>query len=298
MASLRSAWRAALRDPLAQFLIAGAALVLLQRAMPGRHTPPTDEKRIVVDSALEDSAVVSFTRSAGRSPTDVERARLLDDAVDEEILFREAKGMHLDDDDVVVRRRLVQKAEFLVDDVRPVPEPTPADLAAYLAAHAAAYTSPLLVSFEHVFFSRERRGANAERDARRTLDRLAQDPEAAHDGDAFLGGDSFRERSSRDIDGLFGNAAGAAITALPEGLWSGPVTSAYGVHLVRVVLRREPAVAPLDQVRSRVRQALVDERREENRKAARAALRATYVVERRAAPGGGAATQAMNDLRP
>jgi hypothetical protein len=277
---------AVFRDPLAQFLLVGAVLVTARRTTVGPRAPSVDEdgRRIVVDAAFADSVARDFERSAGRPLTDVQRARMIDDAVDEEILFREAKAMHLDEDDAIVRRRLVQKAEFLVDDLRPIPEPNSEDLQAYLAVHAESYRLPLQIDFRHVFFSRQHRGSKAEGDARAALERLERDPEARVQGDVFLAGDSFTERSPRDIDGLLGSGVGNAIGAQPPRRWSGPIASTYGFHLVFVERRREPGVPALEQVRAQVRQAVIDERREANRREARAALRARYVIDDR---GGG-----------
>ena len=292
--------RAALRDPLAQFLFAGALLVVAQRSIARPRASGDDgaHPRIVVDAAFVQSATGAFERSAGRPPTDTERGRLIEDAVDEEILFREAKVMRLDDGDAIVRRRLLQKAEFLIDDLRPIPEPTDAELTAYLGAHAAAYRSPLQLGFRHVFFSSDRRGAGAERDAQHALERLEHDGDANVEGDPFLAGETVTERSLRDVDGLLGSGVGDTLAAQAVGRWIGPIHSSYGFHVVRVESRREPTDPPLDQVRTRVRQALVDERRESNRRDARAALRARYVIERTdgaTVSPADRATHAMND---
>jgi hypothetical protein len=48
-----------------------------------------------------------------RSPTASESDRLVADYVREEVLYREALALGLDRDDLVVRRRLVQKMEML-----------------------------------------------------------------------------------------------------------------------------------------------------------------------------------------
>jgi hypothetical protein len=290
--------RSALRDPLAQFLLAGALLVAVQRATTARRAPDADgeNRRIVVDAAFVEAVSRNAERAAGRPLDEAQRARWVADAVDEEILFREAKAMHLDADDAIVRRRLVQKAEFLLDDLRPIPEPTDAQLETYLAAHAETYRSPLKLSFRHIFFSSAGRGADAERDAERALDRLTLDPGAKVTADVFLAGASFEERSLRDIDGLLGSGVGDAIAAQPLGRWSGPVRSAYGVHDVRVESRREPTVPPLAQVRAQVRQALIDERRENDRRDARAALRTRYVIDDRGGWNAPTPAHAMNDV--
>ena len=58
----------------------------------------------------------TFTRTWQRPPTETELKGLVDDYVREEIATREALAMGLDRDDTVIRRRLRQKLEFLVED--------------------------------------------------------------------------------------------------------------------------------------------------------------------------------------
>jgi hypothetical protein len=65
--------------------------------------------------------------------------------------------MGLDRDDTIVRRRLRQKLEFLIPDLASqIAPPTEPDLAAYFDQHADTYRGAPTVSFEQVFFDRER----------------------------------------------------------------------------------------------------------------------------------------------
>ena len=50
--------------------------------------------------------------------------------------------MGLDKDDTIVRRRLAQKVEFLMDDVSGVTEPDDVTLQAYYDKHAERYREP------------------------------------------------------------------------------------------------------------------------------------------------------------
>ena len=68
-----------------------------------------------------------------RPPTPNELGRLVDNRVQEEILYREALAMGLDKDDTIVRRRMAQKMEFLAEDVSAAHEPTTEELKAWFA---------------------------------------------------------------------------------------------------------------------------------------------------------------------
>lgn len=53
----------------------------------------------------------------------------------EEIYYRKALAMGIDQDDTIIRQRLRQKLEFLLEDTGAQVEPTDADLEAYIAAN-------------------------------------------------------------------------------------------------------------------------------------------------------------------
>ena len=83
--------------------------------------------------------VIGFSRTWQRPPTREELEGLIRDRVREEVYYREAVAMGLDQDDPVIRRRLQQKLEFVTDDVAALAEPTDAELAEYLKTHADTF---------------------------------------------------------------------------------------------------------------------------------------------------------------
>jgi parvulin-like peptidyl-prolyl isomerase len=54
------------------------------------------------------------------------------------------------------------------------------------------------------------------------------------------------------VDQTFGATFGAQLVAAPVGEWSGPVESAYGLHLVRVLARTELRLPEFDELRDRL----------------------------------------------
>ena len=172
--------------------------------------------KIVVTQSQIESMVVGFSRTWMRPPTQEEMQGLVDDYVREEVLYREAKAMGLDQDDVIVRRRMRQKFEFLAEDLaaRTGP-PTDQELEAYLRQHADKYREEPSFSFEHIFFSREKRGASAEAEAKAMLARLsgkngAIDIEKL--GDAFLLPSRFEKTSAGETARLFGEKFAKELT--------------------------------------------------------------------------------------
>ena len=54
------------------------------------------------------------------------------------------------------------------------------------------------------------------------------------------------------VDGVFGTGFFDRLAELPVGVWTGPVQSSYGVHLVQIVERVPARTPPLEEIRDAV----------------------------------------------
>jgi hypothetical protein len=175
--------------------------------------------------------------------------------IDDELLYREARALGLDQNDGVVRRRLIQKMGFFLEEQAGMQDPGDGALQQYLDAHATDFTDKSSVSFAQAFFSRSRRGARAESDARQALAQLqsgkTKAEAASSQGDPCPVGER-KARSVSELDKDFGPGFGDQLANAPDGVWSGPVRSAYGFHLVYVTERTPGRVRPLGEVRAQV----------------------------------------------
>lgn len=269
----RSVVRTLLREPLVHFLFIGAALFAF--------TAVSDSgARLEIRIAAAEVAQLAayWEAQAQRKPTPAELQGLIDERINEEILAREAVRLGLEQDDVIVRRRLAQKMAFISEDLAVVAEPSEAELRRYFETNRTAYVSPDLYAFRHVFFSPTTRGDKAQRDAELSLQRLVSGADANAIGDPFMLQREFADISHADLARDFGPAFAKAITAATPGAWSGPVASAFGFHLVRVESRVSAVAAHFDEVRDRVREDYVAQRRKDANAAGRRELRHRYRV--------------------
>jgi hypothetical protein len=252
--------RNALREPLLQFLVLGLALFLLFEW----RGSGTGSSRIVVTSGQIEQFASGFARTWQRPPTQAELKGLVDEHVKEEIATREAIATGLDRDDTIIRRRLRQKLEFLAEDAADQAPPTDAEVQGWLEAHPDAFRTESQVAFRQVLVSRERRGTGAPAEAERLLTRLrAAGPgaDAAHLGDPTMLPAEMQLVPVREVRLTFGDGFAHAIEALAPGQWSGPVDSAYGLHLVLVTERVAAGKPDLSAIRSEVEREVVTERR-------------------------------------
>jgi peptidyl-prolyl cis-trans isomerase C len=273
--------RRVLREPLVQFVLAGA-LLFTAYGLAGWGGTEAD-KRIVVRAADIEGLAATWRQQWGRAPTREELKRLIEAHVRDEILYREALALGLDRNDTIVRRRLMQKMEFIGEGVVADDAPPAAELERFFRAEAERYREPAKVSFSHVYFSRDRRGERAEPDARAALRALRSPAGDTVDGvglgDPFLLRSDYAERSQRDVGEIFGAPFAGAVFQLEPGAWQGPIESAYGVHLVRVRKRSESRLPALEAIRPRVLADWRERRRKEANGDFYAQLRARYDVE-------------------
>ena len=268
-----------LREPLVHFLLLGALLFGWSAWQDGGAAAGSN--RIVVTPGVVDYLAAGFSRTWQRPPSDIELKGLIDEHVKEEIAAREAMAMGLDRDDIVIKRRLRQKLEFLlVDDAAAAP-PTDAELKAWLDRNPESFRIEPTLAFRQVLLRPERRGASMMADATKLLARLhASGPDVATQdlGDASMLPAETPLQPLREVAISFGQDFADALMKLAPGQWSGPVESSFGLHLVLVRERTDGAAADLATVRPLVEREVLAERRKAELQALYERMLAKYAV--------------------
>ena len=268
------------REPFLHFLALGV-LIFLARGFFG-GTP--ERYHITIAPADVRRIASGYEWQFGRPPNTAELRHLVDRHVEEEILYREALAMGLDQGDEIVRRRVVQKLQFLQEDLVIVPEPNEETLQSFYEQHGARYDDPARVTLRHLYFSPDLDGAARARSrAAETLALLKQsDSEQLLDaGDPFPGQGHYSSIGATGLSRVFGNSElSRAVFGLPIREWRGPLRSGYGWHVVNVDHVEPRRRRPLAEVRDQVRVDYVEERRRELNAATLAEIKQKYVVVR------------------
>jgi hypothetical protein len=272
-----------LREPLVHFLLIGAALFGLNAWLGGGDKPSAGASGgpapvIMVTRADIEPLVVNFRRQNDREPTAAELRALADQFVHDEVIYREALALGLDKGDTVVRRRLQQKMEFILDDVS-IEVPTDDQLKDYMARNMDTYGTDPQVAFRHVFVNVADRGAAGEAHARALLERLRQGTDAAGLGDQSPLQTEYPLSALSKITADYGDAFGRALMSAPTNSWAGPFTSKLGLHLVYVETIEKPQLKSLDQMRGMAKRGWELERREQLKEAAYEKMRQRYEVK-------------------
>ena len=250
-----------LREPLAQFFLLGLLLFFVYET----KSPPAevDSKVIRIDRDVLINHMQYRSKSFEYekfslmldqlSPMQTEK--LLEEFIREEVLFREAKSLNLNEKDYIIRQRLVQKVEYLL---RASEIKRPVNLEEFYAVNKDRYLTPRKITFTHIFFGKKERGSwsESERSAENLLTDFLSKPwdkgTEIKSGDRFVFHKNYVDKSSEHISSHFGKGFSDALFELGIGTWEGPIKSAYGYHIVYVSNISEERVKNLEEIYDQV----------------------------------------------
>ena len=284
-----------IREPLLHFLIIGAGLFVLFYQVSDPQIRE-DQNKIIVTLAEIEQLRNQWQQQWKRPPTNEELQGMIDAYIRETILYREALALGLDKDDIIIRRRLGQKLEFIFKDLAEQIEPDEAELQQHLEDNITRYTDSIRSTFDHVYFNPDKRGADISGDAAETLELLKNEAAVTDPlslGDRFLYQYNFENQSKQQIARVFGREFAENLDNLEVGQWSGPVESGYGLHLVFLSDRAEPQAPTLEAVRDKVRWDLLALRQKELDTAFYEDLLQRYEIEIESSNGEPTATDAI-----
>ena len=252
------------KEPLFHFLIIGA-LIFVVFSMLNKNEPAVSGNMIIVSTADIEQLSGNWSKRWNRPPTETELKGLVDSYIKEEVYYREALALGLDKNDTILRRRLMQKMEFLTNDLAELSTPDQSELNKYLLDNHEKYQLPARVSFSHIYFSLDKRGVRAFEDAKNALPQL-NELSTPDRGDSFMLPYDFVQKTSFEVERLFGAAFAEQLLSLDTNSWQGPIASGYGFHLVRISEKTDSRMPELFSVIDKVRSDLMLERRQKMNK--------------------------------
>ena len=192
-----------------------------------------------------------------------EKSHLLQVHIKEEVLYREALSLGLNDKDYVIKQRLIQKMEYLLadDDLDPQALSTEA-VAAYFERNTQRYSTPSTVTFSHVFIDASQHGKDeAQQQATQLKNTLIQTQvpfeQASRHGERFVYFTNYVEREASFIASHFGQTfADTLFNMQASNQWQGPIRSDYGLHIVLLAKQQSGGVPTLNSIYAKVAQDL------------------------------------------
>jgi hypothetical protein len=264
------------REPLLHFLLIGFALFLYYDLVGSGDSEAPAVKRIIVSSGHVEQLMANFERTWSRPPTEQELDAMVDSHVREEVFYREAMAMGLDQNDPMVRRRMRMKLEFMLEDLSGQ-DASDEVLSDFLQRNSDSFRDEAQLTLRQVYLNPDQR-PDLENDAGQLLSRLRDGsaPEAL--GDHTLAPRTYQLAPQSEIARDFGDEFARQVAALPVGDWSGPVYSPFGAHLVRIEARIDARLPELAEIRDEVLREYLVEKREQQKDLAYAKLREGYEV--------------------
>ena len=221
-----------------------------------RFSYDEDLNQIIIPDDEILGLIDTWRDQVGRDPSDEEIVRIINNLVNEEILYREALKLELDKNDRIIKRRLAQKVEFLKqDDI----QPSPADLENFYVENKSKYMVEDLFTFSHHFFSAQ---DNSDIRAKESLIKISNG--FAVDSDPFILGNDLNFMSKSDLQQNFGVSFYESLSLINENQGSGPISSDYGLDIVFIKKKIDGYVPRLNQIYQKVYSDYLIMKRREN----------------------------------
>ena len=264
-----------LREPVIHFIVAGALLYLAALFFRGDELLPEDEALIHIDreallNFMQFRANAFDAEAFGRTLDNMSEEELdflIEEYLTEEVLYREAQALNLEQSDYIIRQRMVQKMQFLLTDLAGGESAfTEEELNSYFAANQLAWEVLPSATFTHVFFDSTRRGDS---DAFNAAESLRQDFNSRSVGFNDIDGEGDRfpflknhvERTFEYVQGQFGPQFVEQLATLEASAqWQGPLQSVFGWHIVLLTETLPARIPELEEVREQVEADYVRER--------------------------------------
>lgn len=253
-----SLFQKTLKDPLFHFLILGG-LLFGAVSIWGTGSKPQDE--IVITQAGQQHLADLFALTWQRKPSVTELENLVEEHIKEEVYYREALMLGLDDNDTIVRRRLRQKLEFMQEDLSGLQDPAEDELRAYFASHEDQYRTNRILSFKQVLISPKK--LDAKRVAKLQIeDKLISGIAPESLSRSSLLPVSMNLESEKSIMNTFGSDFMEQISTMEIRKWAGPIYSGFGTHFINISLDQPAKPLTFEQARSKVGIDLIQSQRE------------------------------------
>lgn len=258
------------KEPLLHFFIAGVVLYSLVDIF----APTSSRDNYAID--VNPSVMVRFLQFQNKAFNTqlaqqkwqglgkTEKQSIVTDYIREEVMYREALNMGLDSDDQIIRRRLIQKIEFInAGFTSPAAGIDEKVLSSYFNENTSDYLIDESMTFSHVFFDKNlgKNQETAQEQAKKMLLQLNQQvvpfEQASQFGQRFFFHRNYVDRTQNFVASHFGLEFSQQIFTLkPSNTWYGPIQSKYGSHLVMVKNNHPVRIPALEEVAPQVLQDL------------------------------------------
>jgi len=237
------------REPIVFFILVGGLFYILNIWLTKKSIP--EEKKIEISLSQVQQLSAQFSKTWMRQATDEELQALIQDHIRDEVYYREAIAMGLDNNDAVIRRRMRQKLEMLLNDMAAARVPSDQVLTNYMNENAEKFSKDPIITFQQIYLNPDKR-PDVSADAVAILNQLKSGENSDSLGDPTMLGYAFSEYTQSAIARQFGGEFAQQIIKLKPGDWQGPIYSGMGVHIVKIDVFTPGEMPKLSEIRDKV----------------------------------------------
>ncbi|RLU03877.1 MAG: peptidyl-prolyl cis-trans isomerase [Ketobacter sp.] len=231
-----------LREPLVQFLLLGGLIFGADLWVTSQQDDP---RLIVVDDARYQELQQIFVEGQGREPSANEMKNMIVKWAENEVLYREALSMGLENGDDMIRNRIILKLRNILFNNAIAENPTEGELTEFFEFHRRQYDIPEKFDIEQ-FIASDLDSATEAQMLADTLNAGSPLPELYQNNLR-----SYQQRPSSNLAALFGADTQAALLAAETGHWI-VLQQAGHLRLARIAQRHPAQQVQLRDVKSAV----------------------------------------------
>ncbi|QBY05500.1 peptidyl-prolyl cis-trans isomerase [Thalassotalea sp. HSM 43] len=267
-----------IRQPLVHFLFLGAVIYWLFEDISAQQqdTIVIDKQGLLTFMQYRYQAFEPGQAEQNLSKLSAtQKQQLIDEYTQQEALYRQALKMNLDKNDYIIKKRLIQKMEFIAEDISASSPPEPQSLQAYFIEHQDEYRQPEFITFSHQYFSDKNTRSSLSADARAqqamAMLNAKVNGHKAIEQDLFMYNRHYAERPKSLIMNHFGPLFTEQIfaqTIVDDANWQGPYQSAHGWHIVKVFKRQAARSPEFNEVKAQVTEDFIRQQKNKDKRAA------------------------------
>ena len=231
------------KEPLFHFVIGALLIFAYFEIVPQPNEQGSDAQNIVLDQTDVQRLKESWLKSWRKPPTEQQLDGLIDNAIKDEIYYREGIRLGLDQNDAVVRNRMIQKMRFLNSEQ--LSEPSEDDLLALLKQNTDKYQTEALYSFRQIYLGRDITFSQAQKMAiqleqgkldQAKINKTLNLPNVLSDASHTQIRRQFGDRFAQALSSLSVSKPDLTHTteSQTEQTWGGPIESGFGLHLIKI----------------------------------------------------------------
>lgn len=224
------------QEPLLHFLILG--ILLFYISSYGMKPINSDNKTIIIDKAIHSELVNSFERQHHKKPNKKELNNILENYIENEILYREALFIDLDKDEPLIKEILIDKFKYISNDSINMENLSSEVLHKYYIKNLKEFKNDFYkkISFKHVYFN-PKYHKNTLSQAKLFLESIRNNKDTKDsniESDIFYAGSQFENYSENKLNTVFSHSFIKQLWDIPLHKWSEPIKSGFGTHIVFV----------------------------------------------------------------